>query len=95
MLLFGERDLPSTRHIVILVQNLPWVQNFNLDRQFEFVFLFLLPTKGNAQDINDTLPVISMQEAVNLAKENYPLLKQKQLEINKQEQLKGQRHQHR
>ena len=53
------------------------------------VFLFLLPTKGNAQDINDTLPVISMQEAVNLAKENYPLLKQKQLEINKQEQLKN------
>lgn len=39
--------------------------------------------------MNDTIPEISLQEAVKLAKSNYPLLKQKQLEITKQEQLKS------
>ncbi|WP_142785874.1 CusA/CzcA family heavy metal efflux RND transporter [Changchengzhania lutea] len=52
-------------------------------------FLFILPIHANAQQTNDTLPVITLQEAVKLSKENYPLLKQKQLEITKQEQLKS------
>ncbi len=52
-------------------------------------FVFFLPITGNAQEVYVTLPVISMNEAVNLSKENYPLLKQKQLEINKQKQLKS------
>jgi cobalt-zinc-cadmium resistance protein CzcA len=52
-------------------------------------FMFLLPITGNAQEVNDTLPIISMNEAVKLSKENFPLLKQKQLEISKQEQLKS------
>jgi cobalt-zinc-cadmium resistance protein CzcA len=53
------------------------------------VFLFLLPIKGIAQEVNNTLPIISLTEAVKLSKENFPLLKQKQLEISKQEQLKS------
>ena len=52
-------------------------------------FMFLLPLTGNTQEVNDTLPTISMNEAVKLSKENFPLLKQKQLEISKQEQLKS------
>ncbi len=45
---------------------------------------------SNAQSItNDTLPAISINEAVALSRTNYPLLKQKQLEITKQEKLKG------
>jgi cobalt-zinc-cadmium resistance protein CzcA len=47
------------------------------------------PTQSNAQQVNDTLPEITLQEAVKLSKSKYPLLKQKQLEITKQEQLKG------
>jgi cobalt-zinc-cadmium resistance protein CzcA len=52
-------------------------------------FMFLLPITGNAQQLNNSSPVISMQEAVKLAKENYPSLKQRRLEIDKQQQLKG------
>ena len=52
-------------------------------------FLFLLPITGNAQQVNDTLPTVSMDEAVKISKENYPSLKQRQLEIEKQQQLKG------
>ena len=52
-------------------------------------FMLLLPITGNAQEVNDTLPIISMNEAVKLSKENFPLLKQKQLELSKQEQLKS------
>lgn len=52
-------------------------------------FIFLLPITGNAQQVNDTLPIVSMGEAVRISKENYPSLKQRQLEIEKQEQLKG------
>ena len=51
--------------------------------------LFGFTAQSNAQEINDTLPKISIQEAVKLSKSNYPLLKQKQLEITKQEQLKA------
>ena len=52
-------------------------------------FIFLLPITGNAQQVNDTLPIVSMDDAVRISKENYPSLKQRQLEIEKQEQLKG------
>ena len=45
--------------------------------------------QSNAQQINGTLPGITLKEAVELSKSNYPLLKQKQLEISKQEQLKN------
>lgn len=53
------------------------------------MFLFLLPITGNAQQVNDSLPIISMNEAVKISKENYPSLKQRQLEIEKQQHLKG------
>ena len=55
------------------------------------VVLLLLgfSSQSNAQELNDTIPEISLQEAVKLAKSNFPLLKQKQLEITKQEQLKA------
>jgi cobalt-zinc-cadmium resistance protein CzcA len=52
-------------------------------------FMFLFPISGNAQDVKDQLPMITMTEAVKTSKENYPLLKQKELEISKQEQLKS------
>jgi len=51
--------------------------------------MFGFSAQSNAQEINDTLPQITLQEAVKLSKSNYPLLKQKQLEITKQEQLKA------
>lgn len=54
--------------------------------------LFLLvvfPTQSHAQQITDTLPEITLKEAVSLSKNKYPLLKQKQLEIEKLEQLKA------
>ena len=54
-----------------------------------FLLLFGFSAQSNAQEKNDTIPEISLQEAVKLAKSNYPLLKQKQLEITKQEQLKA------
>ncbi|SDS99600.1 cobalt-zinc-cadmium resistance protein CzcA [Maribacter dokdonensis] len=53
------------------------------------VLLFGFSLQSNAQELNDTMLEISLQEAVKLAKSNYPLLKQKQLEITKQEQLKA------
>ena len=52
------------------------------------VMLFGFSLQSNAQDVTDTLPKITLLEAVKLSKSNYPLLKQKQLEITKQEQLK-------
>lgn len=42
----------------------------------------------SAQEGIDSLNTISIDEAVLMAKENYPLMKVKQLEIEKQEQLK-------
>ncbi|MFV0540532.1 MAG: CusA/CzcA family heavy metal efflux RND transporter [Aestuariibaculum sp.] len=51
------------------------------------VFMCLVPIRGNAQEIN-TFSEIGLQGAVALAKENYPLLKQKQLELQKQKALK-------
>ncbi|AXP81827.1 Cobalt-zinc-cadmium resistance protein CzcA [Mariniflexile rhizosphaerae] len=53
------------------------------------VLMLAFPKHGNAQQITDTLPEISLQEAVSLSKNKYPLLKQKQLEIEKQERLKA------
>ena len=43
----------------------------------------------NGQEIDHKYPEIGIQEAVAIAKENYPLLKQKQLELTKQELLKS------
>ena len=54
-----------------------------------FVLLLGFSSQSNAQEINDSLPKITLQEAVKLSKTNYPLLKQKQLEITKQEQIKS------
>ncbi len=52
-------------------------------------FAFVLPTQLTAQQDIDKLPKITWQEAVTLSKANYPLLKLKQLDITKQQQLKG------
>jgi cobalt-zinc-cadmium resistance protein CzcA len=54
-----------------------------------FVLLFGFSSQSNAQEINDSLPKITLQEAVKLSKTNYPLLKQKLLEITKQEKIKS------
>jgi len=53
------------------------------------VLMLVFSTRSNAQQITDTLPKISLNEAVALSKMNYPLLKQKQLEVTKQENLKS------
>ncbi|MFI0427941.1 CusA/CzcA family heavy metal efflux RND transporter [Mariniflexile sp. HMF6888] len=53
------------------------------------VLMLAFPKYSNAQQKTDTLPEISLQEAVSLSKNKYPLLKQKQLEIEKQERLKA------
>ena len=47
--------------------------------------------EGKAQQIQpqDSLPIISLERAVEISKENYPLLKTKQLEIQRQNALKG------
>lgn len=52
-------------------------------------FIFFLPINGFAQEVNNPLPIISLQKAIKMAKENYPNLKLKQLEIKRQQQLKG------
>ncbi len=75
-----------------------WVENksFNLKPNKKLVtttavlvLLFSFSFKGNAQIVKDSLHEITLQEAVKLSKTNYPLLKQKKLEITKQEQLKA------
>ncbi|TDY11406.1 CusA/CzcA family heavy metal efflux RND transporter [Meridianimaribacter flavus] len=53
------------------------------------VLMFVFSTRSNAQQITDTLSKITLNEAVALSKKNYPLLKQKQLEVTKQENLKS------
>ncbi|GAB4512610.1 MAG: CusA/CzcA family heavy metal efflux RND transporter [Allomuricauda sp.] len=55
------------------------------------VCFFFAFAKAEAQQVrqNDTLPVVSLEQAVEISKENYPLLKTKQLEIQKQNALKG------
>ena len=52
-------------------------------------FVCLLPAKTNAQESVNMLKTITMQDAVKLSKENYPSLKQRQLEIDKQKLLKS------
>ena len=49
--------------------------------------LSLIPAKTQAQG-NDTLPRITIKEAVNRAKTNFPLIKAAQLEIKNQEALR-------
>jgi cobalt-zinc-cadmium resistance protein CzcA len=53
------------------------------------LLMFGFSAQSNAQQITVTLPEITLQQAVKLSKSNYPLLKQKQLEITKQEKLKA------
>jgi len=55
------------------------------------VCLLFTSTLAKAQEVpqNDTIPVISLKKAVEISKENYPLLKTKQLEIQRQTTLKG------
>ncbi|OAD44965.1 CusA/CzcA family heavy metal efflux RND transporter [Polaribacter atrinae] len=75
-----------------------WVENktfnFKMNKKLIttaaiLIFIFLLPIVGNAQEPVDKLPVISIQDAVQLSKDNYPSLKQRQLEIDKQQLLKS------
>ncbi|GGZ61860.1 acriflavine resistance protein B [Mesonia mobilis] len=51
------------------------------------VIFFFIPLNGNAQD--QRITEIGINEAVQLAEENYPLLKNKQLEINQQQAKKA------
>ncbi|WP_452219223.1 CusA/CzcA family heavy metal efflux RND transporter [Lacinutrix undariae] len=51
------------------------------------ICLFFVSFSGRAQDVSG-LKELSLDEAVSIAKENFPLLKQQQLEIDKQHQLK-------
>jgi cobalt-zinc-cadmium resistance protein CzcA len=53
--------------------------------------LLLTSAFAKAQQVQDSdgLPAISFKQAVEIAKKNYPLLKTKQLEIQKQDALKG------
>lgn len=55
------------------------------------VCLLFTSATVNAQQVqqNDTLPAVSLERAVEISRENYPLLKTKQLEIQKQNALKG------
>ena len=75
-----------------------WVENktltFKLNKKLVtttavIVFIFLLPIASNAQESAEKLPNISIEDAVQLSKENYPSLKQRQLEIDKQQSLKS------
>ncbi|RMA57292.1 CusA/CzcA family heavy metal efflux RND transporter [Ulvibacter antarcticus] len=75
-----------------------WVENkslkFRANKKLVSVMAMIaivciLPFTANAQQVEIELPIISMNEAVSIAKENYPGLKQMQLEITKQHQLKG------
>ncbi|MCM5662514.1 CusA/CzcA family heavy metal efflux RND transporter [Galbibacter mesophilus] len=55
------------------------------------VCLLFTSAFAKAQQVpqNDSLPIISLEKAVTISKENYPLLKTKQLEIQRQTALKG------
>ncbi|MCG2460993.1 efflux RND transporter permease subunit [Flavobacteriaceae bacterium F89] len=53
-----------------------------------FVLFLIKPTNLEAQQQPDTSPEIGLSEAVQISMENYPLLKQKVLEIEKEERLK-------
>ncbi|QNJ99097.1 CusA/CzcA family heavy metal efflux RND transporter [Constantimarinum furrinae] len=45
--------------------------------------------KAQQDEQNVSLPIISLEESVEISKKNYPLLKSKQMEIQKQTALKG------
>ncbi|SNR69273.1 CusA/CzcA family heavy metal efflux RND transporter [Lutibacter flavus] len=75
-----------------------WVENNSLKFKMNkkaviatalLVFTLAIPTQVISQEKINTLPKISLDEAVKLSKFNYPLLKQKQLEITKQQKLKA------
>ncbi len=53
-----------------------------------FIFVLANPTNLQAQQQPNTVPEIGLLEAVQISKENYPLLKQRVLEIEKEERLK-------
>ncbi|HET8809547.1 MAG TPA: efflux RND transporter permease subunit, partial [Flavobacteriaceae bacterium] len=50
--------------------------------------VFLVPQKSNGQEINDTIPQIGLTEAVQISKDNFYLLKNKELQIEQEEALK-------
>ncbi|HET8753119.1 MAG TPA: CusA/CzcA family heavy metal efflux RND transporter, partial [Salinimicrobium sp.] len=50
--------------------------------------LLLLPSTTRAQEMNEPLPKISQNQAVELAEKNYPLLKNRKREIEQQQALK-------
>ena len=54
-----------------------------------FLFAFTKVEAQQLQTKRDSLPIISLERAVEISKKNYPLLKTKQLEIRKQNALKG------
>jgi len=75
-----------------------WVENksfkFKMNKKMitataVLLVLFGFSNQSKAQQKSNKLPEITLMDAVNLSKRNYPLLKQKQLEITKQEQLKA------
>jgi cobalt-zinc-cadmium resistance protein CzcA len=55
------------------------------------VCLLFTSAFAKAQQVQpqDSLPIVSLERAVEISKENYPLLKTKQLEIQRQNALKG------
>tara|TARA_R110002020_G_scaffold419084_2_gene628314 strand:+ start:2 stop:2479 length:2478 start_codon:yes stop_codon:yes gene_type:complete len=75
-----------------------WVEKrsgkFQLNKKYTLAtattaLLLFLPVNLKAQQTQDSLPQISLEQAIKLAQENYPLLKTKKLEIEKQQQLKS------
>lgn len=50
--------------------------------------MFLFPKTSSAQELKDEISIISLQSAIELAVKNYPMIKQKQLEVEKQKRLK-------
>ncbi|HET8886410.1 MAG TPA: CusA/CzcA family heavy metal efflux RND transporter [Salinimicrobium sp.] len=71
-----------------------WVENkkFNIKGNKNVItasvvvgFLFLGTTKVSAQEVEDSLPAISKELAVQMALENFPLLKNKKLVIRQEE----------
>lgn len=75
-----------------------WVEQksvtFNLGKKAAITAIvgfaaFIVPAQTSAQQSTDALPKITWQQAIQISKQNYPVLKQKQLAITKQEQLKS------
>ncbi|CAM1340482.1 CusA/CzcA family heavy metal efflux RND transporter [Tenacibaculum amylolyticum] len=53
------------------------------------LLLFIIPSTITSQEKEPILPEVTLEKAIELAKQNYPLLKQEKLEINKQKELKA------